>query len=56
MGAGFGLLGARGARVRAAREAAEKAQAEAPAAPVEGQTSRMNKSVLESIQNRRQKR
>lgn len=52
MGAGFGLLGARGARVRAAREAAEKAQAEAPAAPVEGQTSRMNKSVLESIQNR----
>ena len=30
MGAGFGLLGARGARVRAAREAAEKAQAEAP--------------------------
>lgn len=52
MGAGFGLLGARGARVRAAREAAEKAQAEAPAAPVEGQASRMNKSVLESIQNR----
>lgn len=52
MGAGFGLLGARGARVRAAREAAEKAQAEATAAPVEGQTSRMNKSVLESIQNR----
>lgn len=52
LGAGFGLLGARGARVRAAREAAEKAQAEAPAAPVEGQTSRMNKSVLESIQNR----
>lgn len=52
MGAGFGLLGARGARVRAAREAAEKAQTEATAAPVEGQTSRMNKSVLESIQNR----
>lgn len=52
MGAGFGLLGARGARVRAAREAAEKAQAEATAAPVEGQTSRMNKSVFESIQNR----
>ena len=52
MGLGFGLLGARGARVRAAREAAEKAQGEAPAAPVEGQTSRMNKSVLESIQNR----
>lgn len=52
MGAGFGLLGARGARVRAAREAAEKAQAETPTAPVEGQTSRMNKSVLESIQNR----
>jgi len=52
MGAGFGLLGARGARVRAAREAAEKAQAEATAAPVEGQTSRMNKSVLESIQKR----
>ena len=52
MGAGFGLLGARGARVRAAREAAEKAQAEATATPVEGQTSRMNKSVLESIQNR----
>ena len=52
MGAGFGLLGARGARVRAAREAAEKAQAEATAAPVEGQISRMNKSVLESIQNR----
>lgn len=52
MGAGFGLLGARGARVRAAREAAEKAQAEATAAPVEGQTSRMNKSELESIQNR----
>lgn len=52
MGVGFGLLGARGARVRAAREAAEKAQAEATAAPVEGQTSRMNKSVLESIQNR----
>lgn len=52
MGAGFGLLGARGARVRAAREAAEKAQAEATAAPGEGQTSRMNKSVLESIQNR----
>jgi hypothetical protein len=52
MGAGFGLLGAKGARVRAAREAAEKAQAEATAAPVEGQTSRMNKSVLESIQNR----
>lgn len=52
MGLGFGLLGARGARVRAAREAAEKAQAEAPAAPVEGQASRMNKSVLESIQNR----
>lgn len=52
MGAGFGLLGARGARVRAAREAAEKAQAEAPTAPVEGQTSRMNRGVLESIQNR----
>lgn len=52
MGAGFGLLGARGARVRAAREAAEKAQAEATAAPVEGQTSRMNRGVLESIQNR----
>lgn len=52
MGAGFGLLGARGARARAAREAAEKAQAEAPAAPVEGQAPRMNKSVLESIQNR----
>lgn len=52
MGAGFGLLGARGARVRAAREAAEKAQAEATAALVEGhQASRMNKSVLESIQN-----
>lgn len=52
MGAGFGLLGARGARVRAAREAAEKAQAETPTAPVEGQTSRMNRGVLESIQNR----
>lgn len=52
MGLGFGLLGARGARVRAAREAVEKAQAEAPTAPVERQTSRMNKSVLESIQNR----
>lgn len=52
MGLGFGLLGARGARVRAAREALEKAQAEAPAAPVEGQASRMNKSVLGSIQNR----
>lgn len=52
MGAGFGLLGARGARVRVAREAAEKAQAEAPAAPVENQTGRMNRGVLESIQNR----
>lgn len=52
MGAGFGLLGARGARVRATREAAEKAQAEATAAPVERQTSRMNRGVLESIQNR----
>lgn len=52
MGVGFGLLGARGARVRAAREAAEKAQAEAPAAPVENQTGRMNRGVLESIQNR----
>lgn len=52
MGAGFGVLGARGARVRAAREAAEKAQAEAPAAPVENQTGRMNRGVLESIQNR----
>ena len=52
MGLGFGLLGARGARVRAAREAVEKAQAEAPTAPVERQTSRMNRGVLESIQNR----
>lgn len=51
MGLGFGLLGARGARVRAARETAEKAQAEAPTAPVE-EAPRMNKSVLESIQNR----
>lgn len=52
MGLGFGLLGARGARVRAAREAVEKAQAETSAAPVEGQAGRMNASVLESIQNR----
>lgn len=52
MGLGFGLLGARGARVRAAREAVEKAQAEAPTAPVERQTSRMNRGVLESIRNR----
>ena len=50
MGVGFGLLGARGARVRAAREAADDSvtTSAAPDQP----TSRMNKTVLESIQNR----
>ena len=50
MGVGFGLLGARGARVRAARESADDSvtTSAAPDQP----TSRMNKTVLESIQNR----
>lgn len=50
MGVGFGLLGARGARVRAARESADDSVtiSAAPDQP----TSRMNKTVLESIQNR----
>lgn len=50
MGVGFGILGARGARVRAAREAADDSvtTSAAPDQP----TSRMNKTVLESIQNR----
>lgn len=50
MGVGFGLLGARGARVRSARESADDSvtTSAAPDQP----TSRMNKTVLESIQNR----
>lgn len=50
MGVGFGLLGARGARVRAARESADDSVT--TSAALDQPTSRMNKTVLESIQNR----
>lgn len=49
MGVLFGAIGARGARVRLAREAREALTTTVPAQTEEG---RMNRKVLESIQNR----